>query len=217
MIETLAKQGFAIIDDWLPPAQLQALAASAERILADTGKPAGIGGQFSGWLARSGSAFESSTLMTVTLPSLRGFSIVTAVPAAKPSSLGKRTATLFPLLKVRLSMMPMAPAELERFLDTDDSKRVGWKGEDGEGSGESVGHKSGKRIVAIKRKAKARLLRDGTVVNANLSIDTLRRFKDDATEVREGFECGIKLKNYNDIKEGDTLEFFEVKEIARTL
>ena len=45
----------------------------------------------------------------------------------------------------------------------------------------------------------------------------LRRGKDDVREVKEGFECGIKLKNYNDIKEGDTLEFFEVKEIARTL
>ena len=51
----------------------------------------------------------------------------------------------------------MAPAELEKFLDSDDSKRVGWKGEDGKGSGESVGHKSGKRIVEIKRKKKADL------------------------------------------------------------
>jgi translation initiation factor IF-2 len=44
-----------------------------------------------------------------------------------------------------------------------------------------------------------------------------RRLKDDVREVKEGFECGIKLKNYNDIKEGDQLEFFEVKEVARTL
>ena len=51
----------------------------------------------------------------------------------------------------------MTPAELEKFLDSDDSKRVGWKGEDGQGSGESVGHKSGKRIVEIKRKKKADL------------------------------------------------------------
>ena len=51
----------------------------------------------------------------------------------------------------------MTPAELETFLDSDDSKRVGWKGEDGQGSGESVGHKSGKRIVEIKRKKKADL------------------------------------------------------------
>jgi hypothetical protein len=51
----------------------------------------------------------------------------------------------------------MTPAELERWLDSDDSKRVGWKGEDGHGGGESVGHKSGKRIVEIKRTRQADL------------------------------------------------------------
>ena len=51
----------------------------------------------------------------------------------------------------------MTPAALEKWLDGDDSKRVGWKGADGKGSDESVGHKSGKRIVAIKRKTKADL------------------------------------------------------------
>jgi hypothetical protein len=51
----------------------------------------------------------------------------------------------------------MTPAALEHFLDSDDSKRVGWKGEDGKGAGESVGHKSGKRIVEIKRTKKADL------------------------------------------------------------
>ncbi len=54
----------------------------------------------------------------------------------------------------------MAPAELEKFLDSGDSKRVGWKGDDGKGSGESVGHESGRRIVAIKRKKKAELTDD---------------------------------------------------------
>ena len=49
----------------------------------------------------------------------------------------------------------MTPAALEKFLDTDDSKRVGWKGEDGDGKGESVGHASGRRIVEIKRTKKA--------------------------------------------------------------
>ncbi|CAB4340555.1 MAG: translation initiation factor IF-2 [Actinobacteria bacterium] len=67
----------------------------------------------------------------------------------------------------------------------------------------------------IKRKAKTRLVRDGVVVNANLSIDTLRRFKDDATEVREGFECGIGLGSFNDIKVGDVIETFEMKEKVR--
>jgi hypothetical protein len=54
----------------------------------------------------------------------------------------------------------MAPAELERFLDSDDSKRVGWKGEDGKGAGESVGHRSGRRIVELKRTKKADLSDD---------------------------------------------------------
>ncbi|MEH3105897.1 MAG: DUF3140 domain-containing protein [Sphingomonas fennica] len=54
----------------------------------------------------------------------------------------------------------MAPAELERFLDTEESRRVGWKGGDGKGKGESVGHKSGVRIVAIKRARKADLTDD---------------------------------------------------------
>ena len=48
-------------------------------------------------------------------------------------------------------------------------------------------------------------------------IESVKRMKDDVREVNEGFECGIKLKNYNDIAEGDQLEFFEVKEVARTL
>jgi translation initiation factor IF-2 len=48
-------------------------------------------------------------------------------------------------------------------------------------------------------------------------LESLKRLKDDVREVKEGFECGIKLKNYNDIHEGDQLEFFEIKEIARTL
>ena len=67
----------------------------------------------------------------------------------------------------------------------------------------------------IKRKSKARLVRDGSVVKADLSIDTLRRFKDDATEVREGFECGIGLGSFNDIKVGDVIETFEMREKVR--
>lgn len=54
----------------------------------------------------------------------------------------------------------MAPAELEKWLRTEESKKVGWKGADGKGSGESVGHASGRRIVSIKRKAKAALSDD---------------------------------------------------------
>ncbi|TDS70802.1 translation initiation factor IF-2 [Comamonas sp. JUb58] len=68
----------------------------------------------------------------------------------------------------------------------------------------------------VTRNAHFRLLRDNVVIYTG-EIDSLRRLKDDVKEVKEGFECGIKLKNYNDIKEGDMLEVFEIKEIARTL
>ena len=68
----------------------------------------------------------------------------------------------------------------------------------------------------VTRSANFRLLRDNVVIYTG-ELDSLKRMKDDVREVKEGFECGIKLKNYNDIKEGDQLEFFEVKEVARTL
>ncbi len=68
----------------------------------------------------------------------------------------------------------------------------------------------------VTRSAHFRLLRDNVVVYTG-ELESLKRLKDDVREVKEGFECGIKLRNYNDIKEGDQLEFFEVKEVARTL
>ncbi|MBS0317313.1 MAG: translation initiation factor IF-2, partial [Proteobacteria bacterium] len=68
----------------------------------------------------------------------------------------------------------------------------------------------------VTRNAHFRLLRDNVVIYTG-ELDSLKRMKDDVREVKEGFECGIKLKNYNDIKEGDQLEFFEIEEIARTL
>jgi translation initiation factor IF-2 len=67
----------------------------------------------------------------------------------------------------------------------------------------------------IRRNARARLVRDGVVVADNLSIESLRRFKDDATEVREGFECGIGLGSFNDIKVDDVIETFEMREKPR--
>jgi translation initiation factor IF-2 len=68
----------------------------------------------------------------------------------------------------------------------------------------------------VQRNAHFRLLRENVVIYTG-EIESVKRMKDDVKEVREGFECGIKLKNYNDIREGDQLEIFEVKEIARTL
>jgi translation initiation factor IF-2 len=67
----------------------------------------------------------------------------------------------------------------------------------------------------IRRNAKARLLRDSAVVADNLDLSSLKRFKDDATEVREGFECGLTLRGYNDLKVGDVVETFEMREMPR--
>ncbi|MBN9610366.1 MAG: translation initiation factor IF-2, partial [Actinobacteria bacterium] len=71
------------------------------------------------------------------------------------------------------------------------------------------------RSGEIRRNSKARLLRSGVVINDNLAIDSLRRFKDDVTEVREGFECGIGLGTWNNIEVEDTIETYEVREKPR--
>ena len=68
----------------------------------------------------------------------------------------------------------------------------------------------------VRRTAKLRLLRSNVVVFTG-ELDSLKRFKDDAKEVKEGYDCGLTIKGYNDIVEGDVLEFFEIKEVARTL
>jgi translation initiation factor IF-2 len=81
-----------------------------------------------------------------------------------------------------------------------------------------IGTVAGSMVTAgrVTRNARFRLLRDNVVIYTG-EVDSVRRMKDDVREVAEGFECGIKLKNVTDIKEGDHLEFFELKEIARTL
>jgi len=68
----------------------------------------------------------------------------------------------------------------------------------------------------IKRNSKARLLRNGVVVYDG-KVASLRRFKDDVAEVREGFECGIGIENFQDVKEGDVIEAYQVEEFARTI
>ena len=68
----------------------------------------------------------------------------------------------------------------------------------------------------LQRGMKARLLRDNVVVHTG-SISSLRRFKDDVKEVGSGYECGIRLENYNDIKQGDIVEAFILEEVAAKL
>jgi len=81
-----------------------------------------------------------------------------------------------------------------------------------------IGTVAGSMVTSglVRRGARFRLLRENVVIYTG-EIESVRREKDDVREVKEGFECGIKLKNYSDIAEGDQLEFFEIKEVARTL
>ncbi len=81
-----------------------------------------------------------------------------------------------------------------------------------------VGSVAGCRVLAgtIERGCRVRVNRDGRGIG-DYPLDTLKREKDDAKEVREGYECGVKLAGFNDIKEGDILEAYKIEEVARTL
>jgi translation initiation factor IF-2 len=68
----------------------------------------------------------------------------------------------------------------------------------------------------VTRGARVRLVRDGTVVHEG-RIGSLRRFNEDVREVAQGFECGVVLENYQDVKEGDVMEVFETRSVAREL
>jgi len=68
----------------------------------------------------------------------------------------------------------------------------------------------------VKRSGMVRLLRNNVVIWTG-ELDSLKRFKDDVKEVKANFECGLSLKNYNEIEEGDRLEIYEIVEVSRTL
>jgi translation initiation factor IF-2 len=81
-----------------------------------------------------------------------------------------------------------------------------------------VGKIAGCRVLdgVIRRGARVRLLRDDIVIHDG-ALGSLKRFKDDVREVREGFECGIGIEGYNDLREGDVIEAYEIEQVARTL
>jgi translation initiation factor IF-2 len=112
-------------------------------------------------------------------------------------------------LKVAMSGM-LAPDRREEVIGTAEIRTVF--------VATKIGTVAGCMVTSgsVNRSAHFRLLRDNVVIYTG-ELDSLKRMKDDVREVKEGFECGIKLKNYNDIAVGDQLEFFEIKEIARTL
>ncbi len=73
----------------------------------------------------------------------------------------------------------------------------------------------------IERSAKVRLIREGVVIyppaEKVVGLDSLKRFKDDQREVREGFDCGIKISGYDDVKVGDVIEAYRIEQVKRTL
>ncbi|GAA3991085.1 hypothetical protein GCM10022279_12770 [Comamonas faecalis] len=112
-------------------------------------------------------------------------------------------------LKAAMSGM-LAPEQREEAIGTAEIRTVF--------VATKIGTIAGSYITSgqVTRGCKFRLLRDNVVIYTG-EVESVRRLKDDVKEVKEGFECGIKLRNYTDIKEGDQLELFEIKEVARTL
>jgi len=104
----------------------------------------------------------------------------------------------------------LAPEQREEVIGTAEIRQVF--------KASKIGSIGGCMVLSgvIRRNARLRLLRDNVVIFTG-ELESLKRFKDDVKEVKEGFECGLNIKNYNDIAEGDLLEFFEIKEVARAL
>jgi translation initiation factor IF-2 len=132
--------------------------------------------------------------------------------ASKESGIDIRTfSVIYELLEDIESLLvgELAPEEVEAFLGVAEVRAVF--------RAPRFGFVAGCYVTEgeIQRNAKARLVRDGVVVYDG-RIASLRRFKDDVGSVAAGFECGIGLENFRDVKEGDTIESYEVKEVART-
>ncbi|HET7781301.1 MULTISPECIES: translation initiation factor IF-2 [Micrococcaceae] len=111
---------------------------------------------------------------------------------------------------IEMALKGMLKPEYEEFqLGTAEVREVFRSSKFGNIAGSIV------RSGIIRRNSKARISRDGKIIGDNLTVETLKRFKDDATEVRTDFECGIGLGSYNDINEGDIIETFEMREKPR--
>jgi translation initiation factor IF-2 len=132
--------------------------------------------------------------------------------AAKVSGIDIRTfAIIYELLDDVEALMvgELAPEEIETFLGAAEVRATFRAPRYGLIAGSYVTE------GVISRNARVRLVRDGVVVYDG-KIGSLRRFKDDVQQVQTGFECGIGLENFRDIKEGDFIESYEVREVART-
>ncbi|MGZ0187405.1 MAG: EF-Tu/IF-2/RF-3 family GTPase, partial [Alphaproteobacteria bacterium] len=104
----------------------------------------------------------------------------------------------------------LAPEQREKFIGNAEIREVF--------NITKVGRIAGCRITdgVVRRGAGVRLLRDNVVIHEG-KLGTLKRFKEEVREVRDGFECGMGFENYHDIQVGDVIECFEVEEIARAL
>jgi translation initiation factor IF-2 len=112
-------------------------------------------------------------------------------------------------VKAAMSGM-LAPTQTEELIGTAEIRQVF--------VASKIGTVAGSMVTSglVRRGARFRLIRENVVVFTG-EVESVRRLKDDVREVKEGFECGIKLKNVTDFREGDQLEIFEIKEVARTL
>ncbi len=112
-------------------------------------------------------------------------------------------------LKAAMSGM-LAPEKREEVIGSAEIRQVF--------KASKVGSIAGCMVLTgiVRRTARLRLLRNNTVIYTG-ELESLKRFKDDAKEVKESFECGLNIKGYNDIEVGDVLEFFEIRDVARTL
>lgn len=112
-------------------------------------------------------------------------------------------------IKAALSGM-LSPTQKEKFLGNAEIRQIFNMSKAGKVAGCMVTN------GLIKRGAKVRLLRDNVVIHEG-TLKTLKRFKDEVREVKDGFECGMAFENYEDIREGDTIEAFEIEEVARVI
>ncbi len=187
---------------------LEAIRDSVKKITREDGKVSMIQGAVGGVTANDVMLAEASNAV------IYGFNArpdATARAAAKETGIDVRTfSIIYELLDdiEGLLLGELAPEEVEAFLGVADVREVF--------RAPRLGKVAGCLVTEgeINRNAKARVVRDGVVVYQG-RIVSLRRFKDDVPTVAAGFECGIGLDSFRDVKEGDTIESFEVREIAR--
>ena len=190
---------------------LEALTGSLEKLVKDAEVSVNL------LHAAVGAISESDvTLANASQAIICGFN-VRANPQAK--EMARRDAVDIRYYSIIYNLLDDVKAALSGLLSPDLKERfLGYAEIRSVFSVTKVGKVAGCMVTdgVIKRGAKVRLLRDNVVIHEG-TLKTLKRFKDEVKEVKEGFECGVAFENYNDIREKDVVECFEIEEIARTL